>query len=1306
MRYDFNKMDADSFELMIRSLNEKIFGIQCEQYGLGPDGQREFVFEGELTDLAGVRFDGKTIGQVKYKYLTTKTDDFEWLKKEINGELHRFQEKDPSYLPDNYIFYTNVVLTPAKDTGVKDKINKYVKENNHIIKKFLILGYDEICALLDNNRDVAACFSCHILPGDLLMEIIKEYQGREDYFSALKLFLNLEFKEELYTRMEQAGSLTEQRVSIERVCIDIDVSDNDNTSVKFAKTIIELGNGVLGYRKRILGQMRELMLDPNENFVLIGGPGQGKTTICQFIAQIYRAYYLYNVGENQEARKFISEVESDYHYKINCYRIPFKIVLREYAAWMNRQEIGENQSVITYIQHRIHEVEAETLSIKLIRKMLKELAWIFFFDGLDEVPETSNRKEMLKQLDNFITVELSQAKCDCMIIATTRAQGYNHDFGERRYKHVEVKELSDKDCLKYVEKLFEVMEERSENRKKYLDIMREALKDESVARLLRTPLQATIISILVKSGGKPPHERYSLFNQYYGIIVQREKQKNIVATLNDKTEWIEDIHFLIANKLQKESQKDKNASAEISQDELEALLEHYIEEEQDEFYETSSSLKQKTKQFFDIITQRLCFLGENRAGYFSYSIRSMQEYFAGTYLVKKFSEADAVRNLRNISYRSYWRNALLFALGYIEVHRESMEKEIGILCEEMNGKDNLTKEEYTSENICLFGSWLALDILIEDIFRGKVQRKYILLAVKLLEQKDCSLEKFKLLSGVPCSKLVAYVEEKYEKKELSNSEWMNLLLIMNENNKNDFYEKILVLLDTFVEDEKINYIIKILEKRFCLKKPNEDKLLNQLISYMEAGKIRSFLTERILGMITDKKDLSMSLKKEIFIQVIYRDLLRNNIGDILVKIGIAAFENELIYLNPNDNYILAHERLLVVDISQSFQYNVLEINIDKDKFRKLQGKLKELGLIYFCEFCDFLIKPTFQKYNELLEKMQREEIFWKEFYLMALHYYVPDKCYENETQFKKVLRDKQEDMKSFNKENIKKLMLKGTEVKIHYSFSFFKKDVFDGIFGSGIVNENDITKLNIMFLKSFLFTARFQFENNGNLEECTVNRIVRIIKEIDKRGEYCYNLNRVLSILLSSGSAEILLKEMPDFAFLDLMLKTEIKEQSFSHGITLKPEEIERAISKIIAKICYDASESNYLALIPTIISDKINIHNCISKQNMIQLEKITYTHPANKLAVKLLKLCMEENTNPRDLLDELFSLDISREVICLELEIFLRFCDVANREALEVMLYLHLQNESFNGKSEIQKRLANHMYEIRCNDSSISSDI
>lgn len=179
MRYDFSKMDSDSFENMVRSLNEGIFGIKCEQYGLGPDGQREFVFEGNGKDSEGTVFPGRTIGQVKYKYNTTKTDDYNWLVNEIDGELKRFREKDEEYIPDNYLLYTNIVLTPTKDTGVKDKINAYVKAHNDIIKHFYVRGYDEICAMLDNNRDVATSYAAHILAGDVLMSVL-EKQEQDD----------------------------------------------------------------------------------------------------------------------------------------------------------------------------------------------------------------------------------------------------------------------------------------------------------------------------------------------------------------------------------------------------------------------------------------------------------------------------------------------------------------------------------------------------------------------------------------------------------------------------------------------------------------------------------------------------------------------------------------------------------------------------------------------------------------------------------------------------------------------------------------------------------------------------------------------------------------------------------------------------------------------------------------------------------------------------------------------------------------------------------------------------------------------
>ena len=365
---------------MVRSLNEGIFGVKCEQYGLGPDGQREFVFEGTIRDGGGTVFQGRTIGQVKYKYITTKTDDYTWLVGEIDKELKRFREKEAEYIPDNYVFYTNVVLTPAKDTGVKDKINAYVKANNDIIKHFYVRGYDEICAILDNNRDVAKCYAGHILPGDVLMHML-ETQERQEQEEAelLKRYLAREFEEELYTRMEQAGSATEKKISIDKVCIDINVLDREERKTyKFAAHVFALGNGTLGYKREEGGE-----LERNENYILIGGPGNGKSTICQFIAQVYRGSYLKAAGYgSQVLDAFAEEIQNEYKYQIENNRIPFKIVLREYAAWINRKK-DENISVIQYMKDRIKKLVGDTVSTKTMRRMLGDT--YLHFDGIKRI---------------------------------------------------------------------------------------------------------------------------------------------------------------------------------------------------------------------------------------------------------------------------------------------------------------------------------------------------------------------------------------------------------------------------------------------------------------------------------------------------------------------------------------------------------------------------------------------------------------------------------------------------------------------------------------------------------------------------------------------------------------------------------------------------------------------------------------------------------------------------------------------------------------------------------------------------------
>ena len=977
MRYDFSKVSADLFELMIRSLNQGIFGITCEQYGQGADGQREFVYNGRIQDKAGNVFEGRTIGQVKYKYITTKEDDYLWLKKEIDKELKGFEEKEEEYRPDNYLFYTNIVLTPMKDIGIKDKINKYIEKYKSIIPNIYVLGYDEICALLDDNEDVRSAYAPYVLPGDVFMKLLQNSQG--DYSEIIKKYLALELEEDLYTRMEQAGSVTEKKISIEKVCVDIDVIEKNNRNrYKFAKRVLEIGNQILGYKKReYLKDTQEIddieeKIEKNENFVLLGGPGRGKTTICQFIAQIYRANYLCAVKyEDSYSRKFMAEIEDKYKYVVQGMRIPFKVTLRDYAAWIIRQGEDGAVSVLKYMQSRIYRITDEELSVTVLKRMLEEMPWIFFFDGLDEVPESSNRAIVLKEIGHFISVTLRDARCDCMVIGTTRMQGYNNDFDEKHYKHVEVAELSKRDCDNYVIKLFEVMEEQLDKREEYIRIMRDALDDDNTSRLMKTPLQATIISILVKSGGKPPHERYSLYRQYYSTMIRREKQKRVIVTLNDNTDWVEDIHLLIANKLQKESEKEENPSAEIGDIEFKEFIKEYIVKNMDEYYEKEEEVEKKIELFLKTIIHRICFLTENRDGFYSFSIRSMQEFFAGTYLVKKVGDKEAVKNIRAIAYKSYWRNVLLFALGYIELEKGYLEPEIGNLCYEMNGRDNLVQEEYTVDNACLFGSWLALDILAEDIFKGRRQNKYIEIAAKVFEMPFAkNYSRFNLITGVQYNKLICHIKEKYENKKEYSDFIFALYMKLVENEKNHMEEVIDQFMDLCEEKDRIQYCIRILDENNIENVSWKTKWEKELLKYIEDDKVEQFLPENVLYRFfneTSNRKIILEnkvLKRFFVLQCLFdRRLNIQRVKKIFQEKGIVEIFRWFSY-----------EQRVEIKVNNFFSYSLHELKNTGGK--ELRGYLEELGVEYLVKLYDYVSEPSYLYYFDLIQHLKKEKNIW------------------------------------------------------------------------------------------------------------------------------------------------------------------------------------------------------------------------------------------------------------------------------------------------------------------------------------------
>lgn len=745
MKYELERLGPDNFEHLIQSLIRGVAGNSAIIYGSGADGQREAVIENaDLMICDGAVARGRTVVQAKFKGPDTKQGDWAWLRKNLKDELEGFKEKStthPHIVPETFLFFTNIVLTPVLDSGIRDLAEKFVVEYKGIIPNIIIFGADDIRTMLDNNRDVARCYASFITPGDVLVTLHENLQAyNNEKFEDLIEYARQMFREDSAVRLEQAGSVSSRSINIRNVYTDLEAKGAEREIDQIAEYIIDLGNRAhkrkLGYTSARWKVVKIQKGAPECNIVLIGNAGQGKSTLCQYICQIYRATLLRRFKQSEpEAQSYFTE-ESVSNCSIpRCERFPVLINLKRYAAWINRQETENSRSVISYILFLINGKVNTSLSIHDFRLLLSNYPWVFLFDGLDEVPESSNRSEVLKQIQEFLEKDLTESSCDSLVICTSRPKGYDDAFSMSQYNHYELKDMSKPLCKRYIEKLLTYLEDNGDERDHYRRILHNALDDPMISKLMTTPLYTAIIVLLVKTGRTPPTKRYALFQDYYDIVVKRELQKELLPSLHDEYDWIMKLHAQIGFLLQTESETAQNAAAELSTVRCKKLIAQFLKDE-----EFEGELLAKSEDLYLAITNRLAFLsevsGSDQGTCVTFSLRSLQEYFAAEWLIS-FDDEDKLSDaLEVISISAYWRNVYLFISGYFAKHsyRKNMNEALFRICQRNNGDENHESPNPTAYRLAMQGSWLALDLLCDNLFvRPNDQRRYLNIAAELLD---------------------------------------------------------------------------------------------------------------------------------------------------------------------------------------------------------------------------------------------------------------------------------------------------------------------------------------------------------------------------------------------------------------------------------------------------------------------------------------------------------------------------------------------------------------------------------------------
>ena len=730
MSYTLNNLGSKNFEHLVQALSKKIIGEGVSIYGAGPDGQREATFYGKAPYPSKEEcWDGYWVIQAKFKEPNTKKVDFLWIKDCFEEEMKNFEEKKAAgkAIPDNYLFFTNIVLTPVLEKGIKDKIDEIASQYKKLIPHIHILGADDINRFLEGNRDVAVSYASYILSGDILSYLYKNIQDIEKQRqNAFFRYLVQAFSDDYCSRMEQAGQVTDEKVSIDKVYVDLSFVDKETKNKgEFIKHSISVGNEI--FRFSVLEsnkQEKSTRLDneyPISNkYVLRGSAGQGKSTVCQFLAQIYRATFLNNFYDfiNPKIREFIDRIKSDGVIIPTCYRVPIRIELRLYSSWMiNRQKEGKLSDLITYISSIIAEKASDKFDNETLRLYLGKYSWVFFFDGLDEVPESSNRKDIMDEIERFIENELRQADTDAVFFATTRPEGYVGEFARSNFKHIDLLPLDRSNCFKYLEKLLLALEDDSTKRNGYLEILKQAWDNKQIAFIMRTPLQATIIAILVRAGGEPPRDKYSLFKEYFDIIIKREKQKGMGSILNNNQDLVEGVYYLLGYDLQKRSSTAEGSDALISLDRMKELIKQKLKE--DGIETTAPSYKQLLNDTYSMIVNRINFASEIKEGYIGFSIRSMQEFLAAVYIVKTVDDVKLGTLLKDLAQSSYWKNTFIFLVECIAKDKTYyLDHLIDTTLSELNGSE-LSLNQTNATASVYYGSQVAVTLLSNNIFKNK-----------------------------------------------------------------------------------------------------------------------------------------------------------------------------------------------------------------------------------------------------------------------------------------------------------------------------------------------------------------------------------------------------------------------------------------------------------------------------------------------------------------------------------------------------------------------------------------------------------
>ncbi|MCF8589850.1 NACHT domain-containing protein [Gordonia liuliyuniae] len=743
----FEELGPRAFEQLAVALAAKLLGPHIEVFGSGKDGGREATYTGTIVwteDTGSIptdrRWTGYTVVQAKQRErVGPPAQDLAWLKSQIGAEFNDWASGRRAKLPDNLLFVTNARLSAEDTVGGIDQITRYIDTklnedrtngagektrslHDRGLRNVNVWHRDTLNALVSAHSDIRDAFPSLLTVGDLLTRLTMLSSGALDpqrVSSFLVDHAQSTLRHEQWLRFDEAGDTPDARHQIDNAIVDLPAECDGSRMTSMLTEIVQRADQVTRKSLWHFGAPRHL--------VITGAPGNGKSTVAQYITQVYRANFVRHeanqttiidlVGRTDRSLERIGVVGP------RSVRWPLRVDLAKMANDMGPSGGPNIKRWLADAVTKSTEMSIEPITLS---NWMKAWPTLLIFDGYDEVTMPQHRDRVVDEIGELL--DWADANdSDLLMVITTRRTGYTEQLFPEHFKQIDLGDFTIEEAVRYAHHITsQRLSDDAPHRERVLDRFGQAIKNPAIERLLKTPLQVLIMTIILGGSTSLPTTRYQLFWTYFETVYKREASKFTAnrTFFRDHRAAIIELHQIVGLILQIRCETTDEVVARMPRAELSDLAEKYMLGDGHD----KDSASAFANRIFDVATQRLVLLTADEDDTVSFDVRSLQELMAGSRLVDQDDELTRA-NLQRTALSPHWRNAWLFGAGKLALdnrHRRDLLLEVVEHCDESSDWPSW---------LCPAGPELAAYLLQDGLVadRPNDQKRLIHVALRCLQ---------------------------------------------------------------------------------------------------------------------------------------------------------------------------------------------------------------------------------------------------------------------------------------------------------------------------------------------------------------------------------------------------------------------------------------------------------------------------------------------------------------------------------------------------------------------------------------------